>query len=295
MGSEHAAASTGPEPRPDAPTPFVLGPLRLTSLEWQSEVDRVALPVLARGEVCVVLQMYGRLTVSQVDSAVLLRPGYLTVIDGSRPFRTVATVPSASYAVVTSRNALGLSDDQLARAAARSFATRRGLGAIVADHLANLWREAPAVSAATAGDLARSTIDLIRLVVTEGLALEEDSASTDLFDRIVEFIDANLPDQRLSLEYVARRMNVSSRHVQRLFGRRDVALSTWTRDARLDRVRIDLDDPRLAGMTVSEIAERWGLTNPAHFSRAFKARFGCPPRDYRAARIGSAGDRLTVR
>ncbi|WP_142278915.1 helix-turn-helix domain-containing protein, partial [Mycobacterium sherrisii] len=49
------------------------------------------------------------------------------------------------------------------------------------------------------------------------------------------------------------------------------------------RCRQDLIDVRFADQPVSEIGARWGLLNPAHFSRTFKAILGCPPTQYRAA------------
>jgi AraC-like DNA-binding protein len=44
-------------------------------------------------------------------------------------------------------------------------------------------------------------------------------------------------------------------------------------------------DQRLAdpGLSPSAIAARWGLTDPAHFSRAFRAAYGLPPTEYRRA------------
>jgi AraC-like DNA-binding protein len=45
--------------------------------------------------------------------------------------------------------------------------------------------------------------------------------------------------------------------------------------------RRDLLDPALAARPVSAIAARWGLVDPAHFSRAFRAAYGVPRLEYR--------------
>ncbi|TCO28233.1 helix-turn-helix protein [Kribbella steppae] len=47
--------------------------------------------------------------------------------------------------------------------------------------------------------------------------------------------------------------------------------------------RRDLLDPALADRPVAAIGVRWGLTNPAHFNRAFKGAYGLPPAEFRAA------------
>ena len=46
----------------------------------------------------------------------------------------------------------------------------------------------------------------------------------------------------------------------------------------------DLLEPRLAGRPVAEIAYGRGFNDAAHFSRAFRERFGCSPREWRQQR-----------
>jgi AraC-like DNA-binding protein len=53
----------------------------------------------------------------------------------------------------------------------------------------------------------------------------------------------------------------------------------------LERSRRDLLDPALRARPVSAIAARHGFTEPAHFSRAFRAAYGRPPGEYRRLAI----------
>jgi len=48
-------------------------------------------------------------------------------------------------------------------------------------------------------------------------------------------------------------------------------------------VRADLCDPALRHRTISDLAFSWGFVDASHFSRAFKARFGCTAREVRQA------------
>ena len=50
----------------------------------------------------------------------------------------------------------------------------------------------------------------------------------------------------------------------------------------------DLLDPELGHRTILAIASRWGLPVPQHFSRLFRAAYGCSPREFRrdASRAG---------
>ncbi|GAA2788117.1 hypothetical protein GCM10010470_23340 [Saccharopolyspora taberi] len=55
----------------------------------------------------------------------------------------------------------------------------------------------------------------------------------------------------------------------------------WIRQRRLERCRRDLTNPHLRQRPVHAIAARWGFTDPAHFSRIFRAAYGLSPSDYR--------------
>ncbi|MET8678043.1 helix-turn-helix transcriptional regulator [Streptomyces sp. NPDC004647] len=62
-------------------------------------------------------------------------------------------------------------------------------------------------------------------------------------------------------------------------------VGNWIRLRRLEQCRRDLHDPALCARPVSAIAVRWGFRDAAHFSRTFRATYGVPPGEYRAAAI----------
>jgi AraC-like DNA-binding protein len=71
------------------------------------------------------------------------------------------------------------------------------------------------------------------------------------------------------------------------------ALSGGANEQRLAAllVRRDLASPELAGVSVARLATRDGLSDAPHFSRLFRATYGCTPGDYRATAL-SAGSSL---
>jgi AraC-like DNA-binding protein len=77
---------------------------------------------------------------------------------------------------------------------------------------------------------------------------------------------------------IAAAHGLSVRHVHRLFHESGDTVAAAIRRGRLDRCRADLEDPSQRARSVTEIALRWGFNDSAHFSRAFKARFGLSPR-----------------
>nr|WP_243274742.1 helix-turn-helix domain-containing protein [Streptomyces albus] len=60
-----------------------------------------------------------------------------------------------------------------------------------------------------------------------------------------------------------------------------MTVAAWIRRQRLEHCRRDLADPRLRDRPIHAIAARWGFPRPGDFTRAFRAAYGIPPRDYR--------------
>jgi AraC family transcriptional activator of tynA and feaB len=58
--------------------------------------------------------------------------------------------------------------------------------------------------------------------------------------------------------------------------------SEYVMERRLDGAAADLRDPALAAKDIGTIAFDWGFSDSSHFTRRFKQRFGCRPRDWRA-------------
>jgi AraC-like DNA-binding protein len=99
--------------------------------------------------------------------------------------------------------------------------------------------------------------------------------------RVHGFIEARLGDPGLSPGTIAAAHSISPRYLYKLFETQGTGVAAWIRRRRLERCRRDLLDPALADRPVSAIAARWGLTNAAHFSRAFRAAYGAAPSEYR--------------
>lgn len=97
----------------------------------------------------------------------------------------------------------------------------------------------------------------------------------DSVKRAIRIMEANL-EEAVSVAEICAQMKMSQRQLDRLFqryvGRSPVI---YYRDIRLDRARglVTQTDMRLA-----EVALASGFASPVHFSRAYRDRFGVPPR-----------------
>jgi AraC family transcriptional activator of tynA and feaB len=97
---------------------------------------------------------------------------------------------------------------------------------------------------------------------------------------IERYIDCHLLDGAVTSAAIAAAHWVSIRTVNRVFSATGQTVGEVVRARRLARARADVtDNDRL----ISVIAQRWGFSDTSHFSRTFKAHYGCSPTDYRNA------------
>jgi len=170
------------------------------------------------------------------------------------------------------------------------FAGSRGLGRVFSGLLRG--------TAEALLDLSCEELRPIELAVTEflvaNLAAEDSPAALGgagaaraaQLHRVCQSMETLLSDPELSLEQVAAGDGISTRSLQKLFASANLSFSTYLRGRRLERCRLDLSSPICASLSISEICFRWGFNGSAHFSRAFKERYGVSPRAYRRAALG---------
>lgn len=107
------------------------------------------------------------------------------------------------------------------------------------------------------------------------------SMQTAMLHRLCQKIESYLTDPDLSLIQIAKEESLSPRYLQKLFQSGGDSFTSYVRHRRLERCRLDLQNPQLANMSISDVAFRWGFNDAGHFSRAFKDQFGVTPREYR--------------
>jgi AraC-like DNA-binding protein len=131
--------------------------------------------------------------------------------------------------------------------------------------------------------LADSVCRLVRLALQEGSTAREapDSERVMLQDRIRSYIEEHLSDPDLSVEGIARSLNVSKRSLHRAVQEGSDSIHELIWRNRLQNCLGDLLDPAKGYLGIGDIAHSWGFKNLTHFSRAFRERFGTSARDVR--------------
>lgn len=108
-----------------------------------------------------------------------------------------------------------------------------------------------------------------------------------ILNRICQVIESRLGEQDLSRDSVAETEGISPRYVQKLFENAGETFAHYLRLRRLERCRSELVNPLYAHLSITDICFRWGFKDSAHFSRAFRERYGTSPRAYRKT-VGAA-------
>jgi acetamidase/formamidase/AraC-like DNA-binding protein len=129
--------------------------------------------------------------------------------------------------------------------------------------------------------LAEMTLSLVREVASASTDARRSASQAALLQRICQTIERRLDDPQLTPSRVAEAEGISERYLQKLFEATGDHFSHYLRERRLQRACADLVNPAMAQSAVSEIAFRYGFNDAAHFSRAFRERFGMSPRAFR--------------
>jgi AraC family transcriptional regulator, positive regulator of tynA and feaB len=123
-----------------------------------------------------------------------------------------------------------------------------------------------------------ATLHLIRGILDAALASE--ARSSHMRGRAERYIDRHLRDPSLDPNTIAKGLGVSLRTLHRTFAETDESVMAYVRRRRLDHARIEMATQD-SSITITYLAARWQFADAAHFSRAFRQRFGLTPTQYR--------------
>lgn len=244
----------------------------------------------------------GQARVEQGRGTADLGPTDLVLVDPARPVRFASTA-STHVSILVPRQELRLRPGDAARLAGVRIRGDRGPGALVSSLARDMVRSLSGFRAGPAERSAAAVIELISVTLEAQLDGEARPGPDEaLRDRILGCIEARLSHRNLTPAVLAAAHHISVRRLHRLFEDQPESVAALIRRRRLERCRADLTR---SDRTVTAVAARWGFTDPAYFSRLFKATYGYNPAALKssncarnvkapAARPGEDGDRRNV-
>jgi AraC family transcriptional activator of tynA and feaB len=208
-------------------------------------------------------------------------PGSLTLIDGSTDFAVASERVSTSITLLIPRAVVLGRYPNLKRYSARAFDPEEPGLALMREILLGAFRHLSQLDELQRSALASTIVDSF------GLPKISCSEAEWRVQKAICHISDHLGDVHLDAHSVARAQFISRRsldeHFCRVVGR---PVTGEIMERRLNRAAEFLADPLQAGQSIGLIAYNLGFEHPAHFTRAFKRRFGVVPRAWRLDRLG---------
>ena len=234
------------------------------------------------GHMMLVVQLSGRAIVTQGNIDTEINANDIAIIDNYRPFvcrfdgqnrQLAAYIPAAELMTRCPSHAF---------ARPQLWSGRYGLGGLARSMLMTIARSADRFEDDDAICARETLIGIVKRMIERDRLPRADAGLNLLPDcRIRAFIDAHLADPDLGPAQIAAGCGISIRRLHRSFVDTEWSVCGWIRDQRLARCRTDLLDRANDGLSITQIAFRWGFNDAAHFSRAFRNAYQKSPRDVR--------------
>lgn len=228
------------------------------------------------------LQIEGTGLVMQDGRVAELNPGDAAIYDTTRPYTLEYTERMRSLVMIFPHSLLGLSSHLVHTVTAVRLKGDTGIGRVICPFMQHIAEDIDQLEGVNGARIVRSALDLITAMLSAEI---QSAASTEPWrislDAVEHYIDRHLDDPGLNTEALARVHFMSTRQLQYLFQDKGTTVSAYIRRRRLERCRLDIEDPSLESWSIIQIAQHWGFVDPSHFSKLFKTTFGASPREFR--------------
>lgn len=217
-----------------------------------------------------------------------VRPGELMLNDITAAYDYGWDGDGGSCAFQVSHEMLGL-PVYIIRAAARRLPVSPVYD-LTRAHLAYLHQHRDDLETDPGGrHLGRTTLELMRalIVSASGGATVPYDSTAELRESAIAYIDLHRANPALTPAAIAAAHHVSARLLYKAFARVGLSVEQTIVGLRLEAARYELARPVNASLTVGAIARRCGFSNPSHFSRRFRQRYGLTPRQWQQQNVGA--------
>lgn len=228
----------------------------------------------------------GTAGVEQMGRQVSVSPGEWSLYDTTDPYQVANPARVEHLIVMVPKAPLAACGLPLAELTARSLGAGGGISRLALQAMRSAWQELPSIAPAAARGVGDALMQLVKLSLLELTGRENALTQREaLRERIKQLVERRLGDPSLSVEAIAVALNCSRRQLYNAFCGEPDGVAGYILVQRLEACRRDFEDGYQDARSITEIALRHGFNHPAHFSRAFKTRFGVTPSDWRARHL----------
>jgi len=219
-----------------------------------------------------------------------LGAGSVQLWDGLRPVEIEVVEPLVKRTLIFPRERVLAVCPRLADVPALPPLAGSASARLLVRYLDALGQELAGLDETGRAVAADAALELLRAVVAPALPSSRAARRAAMCAEVRRYIRGHLQEHRLDPQRIAGAHAMSVRALHALFEDSGESVGQVVRRERLGRAYDDLVQP--SGGTVTEIALRWGFSDPAHFARVFKQRFDRTPTEVRRdALLRAAGER----
>jgi AraC-like DNA-binding protein len=225
---------------------------------------------------------YGSIQLDQYHKRSIHGAGTFTLLDLNEPYDWMHARPAHVIGIKLSHSALAERIGDLRPFVGSVRGTAAGIGRLTADFLESFASQATAINESAGLALERQFLDLSELLLIakdSEKSLPTVTPAEAIYSRALAFIDRHLSDADLAPDDVAQAMPVSLRYLHAIFRSFGTSVCETILSRRLAYCHGCLSADRQ--LRISQLAYRAGFRSHAHFSTAFKGKYGYSPRDFR--------------
>lgn len=227
-------------------------------------------------------QISGHMRVSSEANVGLLRPNDMVLLDSCSAYEYLTARTSKTILAAFHLDFIDTPGKLLAFCGQRIDGSR-GIGQVLSSTLSTLYcGNGPS----NAGDK-QAILEAIRVLLSRVIEREVDDPplgdGAGLLKRAETFALRELSDPALSPDTIAASIGVSRRQLYRMFSDLGLTPSSWIWLLRIEEAHARMCSPSWSTQSLTQIAFDVGFNDMAHFSRAYRAKYGRTPRESRHA------------
>lgn len=264
---------------------MIIAKVTFGAQEFIRNADRIA---ATPDHILLHLYLSGGFNGSITGQNTTIGPGTVAVIDLAKEVRTRAFASNTVSFIVPRKLLTNVTFDTLTP---RLDQRRNDL---LAAHIRSLQERSMQLSEADVADTIADSANFLNrlLTLSDSSAWKTEESDNDISSLTEAAIRDNLTVSELSPDWLAQKLGISRASLYRVFAN-EGGIMQYVQERRLLAVQAALSDP-LETRRLSRIAADLGFNSQAHFSRAFRARFGVTASEYRKVQIeASAATQLT--
>jgi len=230
------------------------------------------------------MQLEGRSIVRQDGHEANLLPGDFAICDTTRPYDLQFDAPNRMFVLGIPGNVMYRYLGSPESIVSVHMPGNRGMSGLVSGLVRSFWTDFRGqFDPSHAPRVLHAALDLMAgaySTVPQALVARSSLAAAHRV-RILSFIEAHLSDPDLTPTSIAQACRITTRYLHHLFSDESETVARYILRRRLEECSKALNTTAQRGRTVTSIAFDYGFNSPTHFGRAFRARFGVTPREFR--------------